>query len=81
MRFHNGHPRKNPANFRIKVLGFLSSSATDKMEFSISVNEADGRIVTTLSGEVADQAALMGILTYLYDFGFTWLAVEYQSSI
>jgi hypothetical protein len=64
----------------IKVQGFLSSGATDKMELSVSVNETDGRIATTLSGEIADQAALMGILNYLYDLGYTVLAVEYQSS-
>jgi hypothetical protein len=64
----------------IKVQGFLSSGATDKMELSVSVNETDGRIATTLSGEIADQAALMGILNYLYDLGHTVVAVEYQSS-
>jgi len=69
-----------PAIFLIEVKGFLSPSATDNMGLSISVNETDGRIVTTLSGEVADQAALMGILNYLDDWGFTVLTVEYQSS-
>lgn len=64
----------------IKVQGFLSSSATDKMELSVSETETDGRVATTLSGEIADQASLMGILNYLYDLGFTVLAVEYQSS-
>jgi hypothetical protein len=32
--------------------------------------------VTTLTGEVSDQAALMGVLSTLYDMGFPLLKVE-----
>jgi hypothetical protein len=32
--------------------------------------------VTTLSGELSDQAALMGVLNALYDMGFPLLRVE-----
>ena len=70
-----------PAIFLIKVQGYLSPRVTDNMGLSVFVNETDGQIVTTLSGEVADQAALMGIFNYLYDLGYTLLTVEYQSSL
>jgi len=73
--------REKPANFLIKVQGSMSPRVTDNIGFSVSVNETDGRIVTILSGEDADQAALMGILNYLYDLGFFLLDVEYQSSL
>jgi hypothetical protein len=32
--------------------------------------------VTTLTGELADMAALMGVLNTVYDLGFTLLKVE-----
>jgi hypothetical protein len=45
---------------------------------SISVTGERDQSVTTLSGEVLDQAALMGVLNGLYGMGFTLLSVEYQ---
>ncbi len=69
-----------PNNFLISIQGFISSCVTDNLGFSAAVNESGGRIVTILSGEIVDQAALMGILTYLYDLGYPILAVEYRSS-
>ena len=35
-----------------------------------------GPIVTTLTGELVDQAALMGVLNSLYDMGYPLLKVE-----
>lgn len=40
-------------------------------------NEAK-KTTTTLSGEIIDQAALMGVLNNLYGLGFSILSVEYQ---
>jgi hypothetical protein len=37
--------------------------------------------VTTLSGEIIDQAALMGILDTLYDIGYPLLCVEYLAQL
>lgn len=38
--------------------------------------EVDGQSVTTLSGPVADQAALRGILNQLWDLNLTVISVE-----
>jgi hypothetical protein len=51
----------------------------DNLGLSVSVSDEADRIVTTLSGQVIDQAALMGILNGLYDMGYRLLAVEFQS--
>jgi hypothetical protein len=64
----------------IRVQGNMSRSITDNFGFSVSTHEQGDRTETILSGEVVDQAALMGILNNLYDLGFTILAVEYPSS-
>jgi hypothetical protein len=40
------------------------------------VREGDGSIITTLTGTVADQAALHGLLTSLRDLGVPLLSVE-----
>lgn len=38
--------------------------------------EVDGQPVTTLSGPVADQAALRGILNKLWDLNLTLISIE-----
>jgi hypothetical protein len=44
---------------------------------AISARQATGKpAVTTLRGELIDQAALMGVLNTLYDLGFVLLKVE-----
>jgi hypothetical protein len=67
-----------PSHYRIRVHGRLSASWASRLgELSISVREAASRQpVTTLTGEVTDQAALMGVLSTLYDMGFPLLKVE-----
>ena len=37
---------------------------------------ADGRPITTLAGEVTDQAALVGLVRHLHGLGLVLLAVE-----
>jgi hypothetical protein len=41
-----------------------------------STRRQGGSIVTTLTGELIDQAALMGVLNSLYDMGYPLLKVE-----
>lgn len=36
----------------------------------------DGRQITTLSGEVADQAALVGLVRHLHGLGIVLLSIE-----
>lgn len=63
----------------IKIQGNMSRSITDNLGFSVSTHKQGERIETILSGEVIDQAGLMGILNNLYDLGYTILTVEYPS--
>ena len=73
--------RDEPVSYQIQIQGHLSQTWADylgSMEVSIS-GESEGAM-TTLSGQVRDQAALMGLLNSLYDLGFSLLYVEYQSN-
>jgi hypothetical protein len=67
-----------PGRYRIRVHGRLSTSWSNRLgEMSITVRQAASRLpITTLTGEVTDQAALMGVLSTLYDMGFPLLKVE-----
>lgn len=66
------------ARYRIRIRGGPSSSFLDWLrdpQVEI-VREGDGSIITTLTGTVADQAALHGLLTSLRDLGVPLLSVE-----
>jgi hypothetical protein len=67
-----------PGCYRIRVGGLLSASLADRLgNLAISVRHASSQQpVTLLTGEVTDQAALMGVLSTLYDMGFPLLTVE-----
>jgi hypothetical protein len=67
-----------PGSYRIRVGGLLSASLADRLgDMAISVRHAKSQQpVTLLTGEVIDQAALMGVLSTLYDMGFPLLKVE-----
>ena len=72
--------RDQPAAYRIQVQGHLGQRWADYLGgLTISVSGEPDGTVTTLSGQVIDQAALFGILNSLYDLGFSLLSVEYQS--
>ena len=66
-----------PATYEIRVPGELDPSWTDwagGMEISV-VREECGPSITTLTGAVADQAALQGLLRRLYSLGLPLLSV------
>ena len=67
-----------PANYRVRVLGPMDKRRSEYLcGMSISSRRRDGGpIVTTLTGELVDQAALMGVLNSLYDMGYPLLKVE-----
>jgi len=56
----------------------LSTSLADRLgAMAISVRHASSQQpISLLTGEVIDQAALMGVLSTLYDMGFPLLKVE-----
>ncbi len=69
---------RRPARYEIRVLGKLGDHWSDwcgGLRF-VSETVEDGSPVTTLTGMVADQAALRGILVKLWDLGLTLLSVN-----
>jgi hypothetical protein len=72
-----------PATYRIRVKGYLDSSWSDRLSgLAISrSSQEDEPEVTTLYGEVADQAALAGVLSALYGLHLPILSVECQSDL
>jgi hypothetical protein len=70
----------SPANYKISVVGVLDESFTDRLGgLTISNTAPDqntGKPVATLIGQLADQAALFGVLNALYNMRLPLLAVE-----
>ena len=67
-----------PANYRVRVLGPMDKRRSEVlcgMGIS-STRRQGGPIITTLTGELVDQAALVGVLNSLYDMGYPLLKVE-----
>ena len=74
----NPIPFDIPARYRITVQGRIDSTMSDLlggMTISPDTMEA-GHTVTTLSGELVDQAALAGVLNMLYELHLTLLSVK-----
>lgn len=67
------HPDSNgPMTYRIQVQGRLDENWSDWLEEMTITYDSD---VTTLTGPVADQAVLRGILNKLWDLNLTLLSV------
>ncbi len=66
------------ATYRIRILGNLSPQWADTFGgLEICERRVAGRPpVTTLTAQVIDQASLMGVLTALYDMGYTLLDLK-----
>jgi hypothetical protein len=74
--------RDQPATYRIQIQGHLGQNWVDYLGgLAISVGGEPDQAVTTLSGKVLDQAALVGILNSLYDMGYPLLCVEYLTLV
>lgn len=69
---------RRSALYEIHVRGKLGSHWSDWCGgLTIASTELeDGSLVTILTGTIADQAALRGILTKLWDLGLTLLSVS-----
>jgi hypothetical protein len=67
-----------PGRYSIRVQGHLSASWSSRLSDMVIVTTrpASQQPITTLSGELRDQAALMGVLNTLYDMGCPLLKVE-----
>jgi len=67
-----------PAPYRIRIQGELEEHWSDRMggmQIS-SQTQGDGSIVTTLEGQLIDQAALFGVLVALYNLRLPLISVE-----
>lgn len=67
-----------PAFYRIEVQGRVDPGwIKDICDVAVSHGtDEERRSVTTITGEVADQAALAGILNLVYNFGYPLLSVQ-----
>lgn len=67
-----------PAQYRIRIRGKLEKHMSDRlsgMRISHQSHE-DGPIVSTLEGQLVDQAALFGVLVSLYNMRLPLISVE-----
>lgn len=66
--------RPPPTGYRLRVDGHLGAHWGSSFNGFTVTHEPDG--TTTLTGDVADQAALHGLLDRVRDLGLTLLAVQ-----
>ncbi len=70
------------ASYKISVLGFLNQDTVDRLGgLTIEKQEEDlesGKSITTLKGELKDQAALLGALNTLYNMRLPLLSIEFM---
>ena len=65
------------ASYQIKVRGRLDHNWSAWFEdMSIQVEKTNGQTITTLQGDISDQAALHGILTRIRDLGLQLILVQ-----
>ena len=74
----NPHKNHAPVHYRIKLKGCLDHKWSDWFEQMAISTEGDQTILT---GAVADQAALHGLLIRIRDLNLTLLSVERLDSV
>ena len=67
-----------PGAYRIRIQGHLAAHWSDTFGgMTICARQGRGKPpITTLSGLLADQVSLMGVLTALYEMGYALLEVK-----
>ncbi len=65
---------KQPTVYQIKIKGYLSQQRMDWFEGLTVTLEADGN--TLISGSLADQSALHGVLKKIRDLGMPLLSIN-----
>ena len=81
---HNESPSLHqPAEYHIVIEGKLDREWSDYLQgMTIETEGSRGQpSVTTLAGQLVDQAALLGVLNALYDLGMALLSVQRLSGI
>ena len=70
-----------PGFYKIQVQGVISQHYLAYLgELDITVEGEDGWAITTLAGEILDQAELQGLLQKLYSLGLVLVTVERKES-
>jgi hypothetical protein len=69
---------RQPATYQIKLQGELDESWADWLHgFVIKTGrDADGVPISYLTGTIADQSALRGILTRIWDMNLTLISIS-----
>ncbi len=67
-----------PVNFYITVQGQVSQRNANYLGLTPNVCGEPNYTTTTLTGQIIDQAALIGVINSLYGMGFPLLAVKCQ---
>ncbi len=70
--------RSAPATYRIYMDGEINSARLNRLiAMRVDVgHDRQGRPVTKLTGMMANQAELMGVLMAMYEMGYTLVALE-----
>ena len=78
-KYRQGVSLLEPAVYRIRIQGILDKNWSDYCGGMTIEHEGDQKryAMTILTGRVADQSALIGVLNSLYDMGYPILSVEY----
>lgn len=74
----NPIPFDQPATYQISVLGRIDPTWSDRLE-GMTIRKATVEVsppVTTMEGELSDQAALAGVLNTLYELHLPILLVK-----
>jgi hypothetical protein len=66
------------AVYRLRFQGAFDESWLQDLgaEWTLHLNDEHSQVITTITGIKCDQAALMGLLSRLYDVGLPLLSVE-----
>lgn len=67
-----------PARYRVRIQGRLDNTWSNELGGMTFTNhlESGQAMVTVLTGQMMNQADLMGVLNHLYGLGFPLLSVE-----
>jgi hypothetical protein len=82
-RYNPGTSLFEPAMYRISIVGTLDKKWSDYYG-SMTIEHASDQhygSMTILTGRLADQSALVGVLNSLHDIGCPILSVEYLDAM
>ena len=78
-KYYPGASLFEPSMYRISILGILDKNWSDYCRGMAIEHEDDPKrfSMSILTGRLADQCALMGVLNSLHDIGYPILLVEF----